>query len=317
MKISAILCTHNPHRPFLARTLAGLRAQTLPAGEWELILVDNGSEPSVPAIADLGWHPAARIVREDEIGLTAARLRGIEEASGGVLVFVDDDNVLVPDYLERANRLAQRFPELGVWGCGSFQPEWEQQPPPEFAPYLSFLAVHQVPADRRSARPYDYAAMPAGAGMCVRVEIARRYAAAVRQDSRRKLLGRTGAQLNGCEDFDLAMMAIDCGRETGVFRELRLVHLMPRSRIEEAYLLRLIEGHAYSTVLLMALRGDKPAPLPRGLLARLREFRLRRSLDLVELRIHDARRQGESRAWKALEILAVKRPPLPAREVTS
>jgi glycosyltransferase involved in cell wall biosynthesis len=258
----------------------------------------------VADLADLRWHPAVRVLLESELGLTPARLRGIAEARGEILVFVDDDNLLAPDYLERALALARSTPTLGVWGCGTFRPEWEQSPPPEFAPYLAYLAVQEAPADRRSARAYDYAAMPPGAGLCVRAEIARHYAESVRSDPRRKLLGRTGAKLNGCEDFDLALTAIDMGRESAVFRELAITHLMPRGRMEESYLLRLVEGHARSTVLLMILRGDHPAPLSRGLLARLREYRLRRSLGPIERKIHDARRRGEMQAWAAVGRLS-------------
>ena len=47
-------------------------------------------------------------------GLTYARLRGIKEASGDLLVFVDDDNVLDPDYLETVQRVAEEKPFLGV-----------------------------------------------------------------------------------------------------------------------------------------------------------------------------------------------------------
>lgn len=295
--LSVVLCTHNPRRDFLSRTLSALQVQTLPVSAWELLVVDNASQPPVADLADLRWHPAARVLVESELGLTPARLRSIAEARGEILVFVDDDNLLAPDYLERAQALARSASILGVWGCGAFRPEWEQSPPPEFAPYLAYLAVQQAPADRRSTEAYDYAAMPPGAGLCVRAEIARHYAEIVRRDPRRKLLGRTGAQLNGCEDFDLALTAIDLGRETAVFRELAITHLMPRGRVEESYLLRLVEGHARSTVLLMALRGDHPAPPPRGLLGRLREYRLRRSLGPIERKIHEARRRGEKQAW--------------------
>ncbi|HUL52735.1 MAG TPA: glycosyltransferase [Opitutaceae bacterium] len=306
--LTTILCTHNPRPDYLGRTLAGLRAQTLAPPAWELLLVDNASAPPVTGMADLGWHPSARLVRENELGLTPARLRGIAEARGSVLVFVDDDNVLAPDYLERAVSLAERWPALGVWGCGRYTAEWEQPPPPEFAPYLAYLAVGSAPADRRSARAYDYTAMPAGAGLCVRAEIARGYADDVRGDPRRKLLGRAGARLNGCEDFDLALTAIDRGHEAGVFRDLAITHLMPRGRGEETYLLRLVEGHARSTVLLMVLRGDQPAPAPRGLLGRLREYRLRRSLGPIERKIHDARRRGEQAAWEAVRQMSLAAP---------
>lgn len=297
---SIVLCTHNPRADYLARTLAALRVQTVPAERWELVVVDNASREALAAKLDLSWAPAARVLREDELGLTAARLRGIAEARGPLLVFVDDDNLLAPDYLSLVSALAQAWPRLGVWGCGHFTPEWEIPPRPELSEYLAYLAVHRAPRDRWSNQLFDYGATPPGAGICVRTEIAQRYAENVRNDPRRKLLGRTGGGLGGCEDFDLAFTAIAMGFGTGVFTELAITHLMPRGRVEEPYLLRLVEGHAFSTVLLHALHDPKFAAPRNGLLARVREFRLRRALAPVPLRIHDARRRGEARAFARL-----------------
>ncbi len=304
--LSVILCTHNPRADYLARTLAGLGAQSLPSAEWELILIDNASRIPLSLSGALTGHPAARVVPEPELGLTAARLRGIAEARADLLLFVDDDNVLAPDYLTCALSFARPWPMLGVWGCGCYTPEWELTPPVEFAPYLACLAVHRAPRDRWSNQPFDYAATPAGAGLCARTLVARDYADAVRRDPRRKLLGRTGGNLAGCEDFDLALAATDLGLGTGVFTGLALTHLMPRERVEESYLLRLIEGHARSTVILMALRDSALRPPPGGPVSRVREWRLRRTLSPVDLKIHDARRRGEHDAWAVLKRLTAE-----------
>src|ERR1700747_34864 len=123
--VSVILCTHNPRHDYLSRVLASLREQTLPAEQWEFLVVDNHSKQPLAEIWDISWHPHGRHIREDELGLTAARLRGIRESSGGLLVFVDDDNVLAPDFLDRAKAISARCPNLGVFGAGILEPEFE------------------------------------------------------------------------------------------------------------------------------------------------------------------------------------------------
>ena len=120
--ISVIICTHNPREDFLRRTLAALRAQTLPTTRWELLLIDNASEKSLSALWDLSWQPNARHLRENELGLTPARLCGIREAKGELLVFVDDDNILASDYLAATAELFSKRADLGVasgrsWGA--------------------------------------------------------------------------------------------------------------------------------------------------------------------------------------------------------
>src|SRR5690348_12350374 len=102
MNLSVIICTHNHRLEYLSRTLEALRVQTLPMAEWELLLIDNASRSAVAASVNLTWHPNARHIREEVLGLTPARLRGIQEARGKLVVFVDDDNLLDPDYLTNA-----------------------------------------------------------------------------------------------------------------------------------------------------------------------------------------------------------------------
>src|SRR5450759_5157394 len=81
MEISVIICTHNPRPHYFSRVLAALRSQTLPMVHWELLVIDNASqEPLTSDTYDLSWHPYARLVREEELGLSAARIRGMNEA---------------------------------------------------------------------------------------------------------------------------------------------------------------------------------------------------------------------------------------------
>src|SRR5262249_33507085 len=101
-KLSLIICTHNPRREYFDRCLGALRAQTLPSHDWELLIVDNCSAEPVNIEHILSYHPGAKVIREEVLGLTPARLRGIREATGDVLVFVDDDNVLDADFLQQA-----------------------------------------------------------------------------------------------------------------------------------------------------------------------------------------------------------------------
>lgn len=296
--LSVVLCTHNPRADYLARVLDALRAQTLGPVAWELVLVDNASAPPV-APALLAWHPAGRVVRETAPGLTAARRAGIAAAAAPVLVFVDDDNLLAPDYLEHARDLARTWPRLGLWGCGAFTPEWETPPAPELTPYLAYLAVGKKERDVWSNHAFDYAALPPGAGLCVRADVARHYAQLVTRDPRRLQLGRQGASLGACEDFDLGLTAVSLGYGTGSFVRLRLTHLMPAARVQESYLQRLVAGHARSTVLLHALHGRAVAPR-RGWIARLRHWRYLRRLGPVERRIARARARGEAEAFQEL-----------------
>src|ERR1700758_5251153 len=99
MMLSVVICTHNPRPGYFAKCVEALRSQTLALSSWELVIVDNLSDTPLANCMDLAWHPEARVVREETLGLTPARLRGIRESQGKLLVFVDDDNVLDVDLL--------------------------------------------------------------------------------------------------------------------------------------------------------------------------------------------------------------------------
>jgi len=143
--ISVIICTHNPRLDYLRRVLDALKAQTLPVEQWELLLIDNASKEKLSDAWDLSWHPCARHIREDELGLTPARLRGIRESNGQLLVFIDDDNVLCPDYLAVALQAMRKNALLGVLGAGRILPEFEAPPTAEVIPFLNSLALRDEP----------------------------------------------------------------------------------------------------------------------------------------------------------------------------
>lgn len=226
--VSVIVCTHSPRADYLASTVAGLRAQTLPADRWELLVVDNASAPGREPTADITWHPAGRVVREDTLGLTHARLRGIREAAGALLVFVDDDNVLDADYLAAALRVADDHAFLGSWS-GACRPRFDEPAPEWTRPYWDFLALRDVPRDVWSNLPRQSATMPCGAGLCVRREVARRYLSLHDSGGRRFVLDRAGDSLVSGGDNDLAACACDAGLGVGLFGALRLQHLIPPS----------------------------------------------------------------------------------------
>src|SRR5438093_6352704 len=112
--ISVITCAHNPRIEYLDSVLKALADQTLDKNQWEYLLVDNASKLPLSSQADLSWQPHGRYISEENLGLTPARLRGIQESTSDILVFVDDDNVLDPDYLEQVVRLAAAWPMIGA-----------------------------------------------------------------------------------------------------------------------------------------------------------------------------------------------------------
>lgn len=256
MFISVIICTHNPREDYLRRTLDALNKQTLPKDQWELLLIDNASKQPLMGKWDLSWHPHSRLIREDELGLTFARLRGIKESSGELLVFVDDDNLLAMDYLERVRDLTESFPHLAVLGAGRILPEFEVAPEAELKPYLPMLALRDVGHSFWSNDPMDWH-VPWGAGMVVLRKIANTHRERVLASDISRSLDRKGADLNSCGDDEFSWTACEMGYGRGLFTELVVTHLISESRLGREYLYRLAEGTAYSSALLKWLKAGQ------------------------------------------------------------
>jgi len=248
LAVSVVLPSHNPRRDFVNSVLEALRGQTLPTSQWELIVVDNNSEQPLADLLNLTWHPGATILREEELGLTRARLAGFKHAHGDVAVLVDDDNVLASDYVEKAIRISTEFPYLGTWS-GQVELKLENPdnlPPPQLR---HLLCERRVEAPIWSNDRRHVAATPWGAGMCIRREVFTAYAEATRNNPRRLQLDLHGRGLAYGGDTDIAYTGCSIGLGMGVFPELKITHLIPEERCTLPYLLRNLEAHAYSEVL--------------------------------------------------------------------
>jgi hypothetical protein len=300
LEVSVITCSHNSRADYLAEVLEGLASQTLDKRRWEYLLIDNASDEPRDSRADLSWHSQARLVREGMLGLTYARLRGIRETEGELLVFVDDDNVLDPDYLEQAVRLAADWPEIGAFS-GQVRGRFEEPPAEWTKTYWNRLAIREFNEDRWSNIPCLDETAPNGAGMCVRRQVALKYLSYHSNGQREIILDRAGTSLMSAGDLDLASTACDVGLGNALFASLKLTHLIPRERLGEDYLLQLMEAQIFSAVILESFRPNGHVPLQAGLRTIVAD-RLR--LAMMEKRDRRFLLAGRRGRRKALRFLA-------------
>jgi hypothetical protein len=302
--LSVIICTYNPRCDYLRRCIEALRNQKLPCNRWELIVVDNRSEEPLADRTDLSWHPQARIVREETLGLTSARLRGIRETTGELLVFADDDNLLDADFLENAVRTAEEKVFLGSWS-GQCRPEFEEPPPRWTRRYWGSLVIREFRNDFWSNLPRLPDTMPCGAGLCVRREVAQRYLQLHESGERSFQYDRAGDSLLSGGDNDLAACACEIGLGVGLIASLKLTHLISPERLTVEYLARLAEGIHYSSTLLDSERGIHTGS--RSALNRTADFLRIIRLEQPHRRILRAAFRGRDRALQRLTRADVAR----------
>ena len=97
----------------LRRCLESIRAQThAPA---ELLVVDNGSTDGTLDLVRSEFPEASLVELQANVGCPKARNLAAEQASADVLLFVDDDSVLAPNAVERAEEAAVGDERIAVF----------------------------------------------------------------------------------------------------------------------------------------------------------------------------------------------------------
>jgi GT2 family glycosyltransferase len=95
------------------RLLAALADQRASRASFEVVVVVDGSaDGTADAVRAVRWPFPVRLIKEPPCGPAAARNRGAESASGGMLVFLDDDAVPPPDFLQRLHRSLDDGPDV-------------------------------------------------------------------------------------------------------------------------------------------------------------------------------------------------------------
>ncbi|MCF2653180.1 glycosyltransferase family 2 protein [Anaeromassilibacillus senegalensis] len=125
--VSVIIPVYNIE-VYLRECVESVLAQTYE--NFELILVDDGSKDNSPAICDEFAQLDSRVVvihKENE-GPSATRNRGIEAAQGEFIVFVDSDDRIHPQMLEKMTAAMTRYQtDLCICGFERFRDGWKQR----------------------------------------------------------------------------------------------------------------------------------------------------------------------------------------------
>jgi glycosyltransferase involved in cell wall biosynthesis len=230
---SIIVCAFNAVQR-LPRTLEHLSKLEIPISLGvELLFVDNNSTDESARVAcevwdQLGAPYGLTVLAEPNPGLSNARRRGVLNAEYDFAVFCDDDNWLESRYLIEALNIFSAHPRVGVIG-GCSTPVSEAVFPAWFYTKCGSFAVGvQADADGDVTwRKFVW-----GAGLCFRVDLARRiYASGIEH----LISDRKGSTLTSGGDSEFCAWYIFAGFRLYYSIALRFRHYIPLYRLSVGY----------------------------------------------------------------------------------
>lgn len=130
MKISVVIPVYQVEA-YLEECVSSLLSQSFL--DWEAILVDDGSTDRCPALCD-AWaarDERIRVVHQENRGLGMARNRGLEEAAGEYVLFLDSDDFFGPELLKNLAEAAEHHEaDLVLGGLVIVRPDGGKRPGP-------------------------------------------------------------------------------------------------------------------------------------------------------------------------------------------
>lgn len=227
---SVLICTRN-RATYLSNTIQVAAAQKLSCGRFEIVVVDNGSTDSTREVVRVCQsaitNVSLRYVVEEEVGLSAARNRAIQEARGQILCFLDDDAEPEAEWLEWLVLGFAASPSVMCVG-GTIVPVYEAAPPVWFSQGLELIFKPEILGVDLHQVTYPY--YPYGANFSIRSEAVKHVG------TFNTSLGYKGRDLIPCEETEFLLRIEKAGYE--IFMEPRAVvrHIIPANRLTRDYL---------------------------------------------------------------------------------
>lgn len=100
----------------VGQSIASVLAQTF--GDFELLIIDNASHDDSREVISRIQDERIRLLSEEMKGVSHARNRGLAEAKGEFIAFLDADDTWEPRFLEKMHAALEKKPDVALAYCG-------------------------------------------------------------------------------------------------------------------------------------------------------------------------------------------------------
>lgn len=123
--VSVVIPSYNSAR-WVGEAIESVLGQSFP--DWELLLVDDGSTDNTRAVVARYTDPRVRYIYQENQERSAARNRGVREAQGAFVAFLDADDLWLPEKLAEQVKVFEREPAVGLVYAGTYVVEEDGRP---------------------------------------------------------------------------------------------------------------------------------------------------------------------------------------------
>ena len=242
MLISIIICCYNSEKTIIS-VLEKLLEQDY-FNKYEILIVNNLSTDNTEAIIQRFLKKnklkvSIKILQESKPGLVNARVCGIINSFGSLIVFCDDDNLLSHDYLSKAFECFSELPSLGVLGPGIVEAidinfkrldyKWGQFFQEKYINGLNFCEGF--------GKPF----LPAGTGIVIKRDVAIEYVSYI-NNGIFTATGRVSGKLLSGEDSQIGYTALKSNYLVAISDKLKLQHLTIPEKLTISYVRKMYFG---------------------------------------------------------------------------
>lgn len=235
MEISIIICTYN-RDVFLPTALESVRNQSLEKEKYEIIVINNNSSDNTQEICEnfKNEFPELnfRVVVEKRQGLSYARNRGINEAKGEYIAYIDDDAIADKDYAKNIINTFREYKDYDALG-GKVSPIYESGREPKWLSKYSWGMVAKI--DNGDSVKSFSPKYPAGCNMVFRKKVF-------------ETIGDFNTDLaNRCDDRYIFNQMKAKEKKTLYNPEIKVDHFIPESRVTDEGVMKIafLSGSEY------------------------------------------------------------------------
>lgn len=230
--LSVVVCTYNREK-YLVTTLDHLKNQTADNDIYEILIINNNSPDNTEKIS-LNFknnNPAiiCKYFLEKKQGLSYARNKGIQEAKGKYIAFIDDDAFAKNNYVEE---IVNFFNDSDIAAIGGrIYPQYESGYPPAWMNRFLWPLVAALDMGDK-VKPFKKKKYPLGANMAFKKEVFDKYGYF------NPNLGRKGSGMEAGEEKDIFYRLQNNNEHIFYLPNAEVNHIIPLQRTTESYIKR-------------------------------------------------------------------------------